>query len=156
MSKISKLIISILISNLAGIIGLFFTNPAVDGWYSNLTKSALNPPAWVFGPTWTILFILMGVAAYFVWDKGLKNKKVKICLLIFIIQLVLNAIWSIIFFGLHSPFWALIEIIILWITIMCTIIAFYKVSKLAAWLLLPYILWVSFATYLNYSVFALN
>lgn len=151
-----KLIIAIVVSELAGIIGSFFVTPSIAGWYSTLAKPALNPPNWVFGPVWTTLFALMGIAAFLVWKKGLNRKDVRIALGIFIGQLVLNSLWSIIFFGLHSPLGAFIEIIFLWLAILVTIIAFTKISKPAAWFLVPYILWVSFASYLNYMIWMLN
>jgi tryptophan-rich sensory protein len=151
-----KLIIAIVVSELAGIIGSVFTTPSIAGWYAGIVKPALNPPAWVFGPVWTTLFALMGIAAFLVWKKGLDRRDVKIALGIFLGQLVLNTLWSIIFFGLHSPGGALIEIVFLWLAILATIVAFYKTSKPAAWLLVPYILWVSFSGYLNYSIWTLN
>lgn len=156
MSNTLKFIIAIVVSELAGIIGSFFTTPAINGWYSTLVKPALNPPSWVFGPVWTTLFALMGIAAFLIWKKGLEQKRVKIALGIFLGQLVLNTLWSIIFFGLKSPGAAFIEITFLWLAILATIIAFAKLSKPAAWLLAPYILWVSFAAYLNYSIWMLN
>jgi len=151
-----KLTITILLSLSAGFIGSFFTASSVRNWYTTIEKPALNPPSWVFGPVWTILFILMGVAAYLVWKEGLEKKRVKVALGIFLGQLVLNTLWSILFFGLQNPGTALIEIIILWLAIVVTMVAFYRVSKLAAWLLVPYILWVSFASYLNYMIWVLN
>ncbi len=151
-----KLIITIVISELAGIIGSVFTTPSIAGWYATLVKPALNPPAWVFGPVWTTLFALMGISAFLIWKKGLDRRDVKIALSIFIGQLVLNTLWSIIFFGLHSPGGALIEIVFLWLAILWTIIVFYKISRPAAYLLVPYILWVSFASYLNYAIWTLN
>ena len=152
-----KLVTTIGVSLGAGVIGSLFTTPAVQSnWYLELVKPALNPPAWVFGPVWTTLFALMGIAAFLVWKKELDRRDVKIALGLFLGQLVLNTLWSIIFFGLHSPGGALIEIVFLWLAILATIIAFYKISKPAAWLLVPYILWVSFASYLNYAIWALN
>ncbi len=151
-----KLIIAIVVSELAGIIGSVFTTPSIADWYAGIVKPALNPPAWVSGPVWTTLFALMGIAAFLVWKKGLDRRDVKIALGIFLGQLVLNTLWSIIFFGLHSPGGALVEIVFLWLAILATIIAFAKISKPAAWLLVPYILWVSFAGYLNYSIWTLN
>ncbi|MFA6295394.1 MAG: TspO/MBR family protein [Candidatus Paceibacterota bacterium] len=156
MNNTIKLIIAIVLSELAGIIGSVFTSPSIGGWYAGLVKPVLNPPSWIFGPVWTTLFVLMGIAAFLVWKRGLDQKGVKVALGIFIVQLVLNTFWSIIFFGLHSPLGALIEIVFLWLAIVATIIAFAKVSKTAAWLLAPYILWVSFAMYLNYQIFLLN
>lgn len=151
-----KLIMAVVLSELAGIIGSVFTTPSIDDWYIGIVKPAINPPAWVFGPVWTTLYALMGIAAFLVWKKGLERRDVKIALGIFIGQLILNTLWSIIFFGLHSPGAAFIEIIFLWFAILATMIAFAKISKPAAWLLVPYILWVSFAMYLNYSIYVLN
>jgi len=151
-----KLIISLIIPQLAGGLGSYFTIGSVKDWYPTLVKPALNPPAWVFGPVWTTLFLLMGISAFLIWKKGLYRKDVRIALSIFLGQLVLNTLWSIIFFALHSPGGALFEMIFLWLAIVATIIAFSKISKPAAWLLLPYILWVSFAGYLNYAIWALN
>ena len=151
-----KLVISIVVAELAGIIGSLFTTPSINGWYAGIIKPALNPPAWVFGPVWTTLFAMMGISAFLIWKEGLDRRDVKITLGIFIGQLVLNTVWSIIFFGLHNPGGALIEIVFLWLAILATIIAFAKISRPAAWLLLPYILWVTFAGYLNYSIWNLN
>ncbi len=151
-----KVLIAIFVSELAGIVGSVFTTPSIEGWYAGIVKPALNPPAWVFGPVWTTLFALMGIAAFLVWEKGLYRRDVKIALSIFIGQLILNTFWSIIFFGFHSPGGALIEIIFLWLAIFVTLIAFARISKPAAWLLAPYILWVSFALYLNYTIWILN
>lgn len=156
LSDYFKLIIAIAISLLAGIIGSVFTTPSIDGWYPGIIKPALNPPSWIFGPVWTTLFILMGIAAYLIWKKGLDRRDVRIALGIFVGQLVLNTFWSIIFFGFHSPGRAFIEVIFLWLAILTTIIVFAKISKPAAWLLVPYIFWVSFAMYLNYAIWMLN
>lgn len=156
MRNIFKLITAISISELAGIAGSIFTAPAVANWYPQLSKPSFNPPAWVFGPVWTTLFALMGIAAFLVWNKGLERRDVRVALCLFIVQLVLNTLWSIIFFGLQSPGGALVEIVFLWMAILATIMAFAKISKPAAWLLLPYILWVSFALYLNYALWTLN
>ena len=151
-----KLITAIVVSELAGIIGSVFTTPSIASWYAGIIKPALNPPAWVFGPVWTTLFALMGIAVFLVWKKGLDRKDVKIALGIFIGQLVLNTLWSIIFFGLHNPGLAFVEIIFLWLAILATIIAFAKIFRPAVWFLVPYILWVSFAGYLNYSIWQIN
>ena len=151
-----KLIIAVALSELAGIIGSVFTTPSIAGWYATLVRPALNPPAWVFGPVWTALYALMGVAAFLVWKKGLEHRDVKIALGIFLGQLVLNTLWSIIFFGLHDPGAAFVEIIFLWLAILATIVAFARISKPAAWLLVPYLAWVSFASYLNFMLWMLN
>ena len=157
----SRLIISILACELVGSIGSIFTSPAIPGWYAGLVKPAFNPPNWIFGPVWTMLFAMMGIAAWLVWNNlASKSPKVrqaaKLALIIFVIQFALNVLWSIIFFGQNNPDAAFIEIIILWLAILATIIAFARISKAAAWLLVPYILWVSFASLLNYSIWQLN
>ncbi|MBI2644242.1 MAG: tryptophan-rich sensory protein [Candidatus Wildermuthbacteria bacterium] len=151
-----KLVIAVALSEFAGIIGSLFTVNAIPTWYAALEKPALNPPGWVFGPAWTTLYALMGIAAFLIWRMGWERKEVKMALGVFGIQLFLNAIWSIIFFGFQSPGWALVEIVSLWLAIVWTIIVFYKISKPAAYLLVPYILWVSFAAYLNYAIWILN
>jgi len=151
-----KLVIAIVVSELAGIIGSIFTVSAIPNWYAGIVKPALNPPSWVFGPAWTTLYALMGIAAFLIWKSGWEKKEIKKALGVFGIQLFLNAFWSIIFFGLQNPFWAFVEIIVLWLAILWTVLAFYKISRPAAYLLLPYILWVSFAAYLNYSIWMLN
>jgi len=155
-SNPTKLVICIIVAQLAGIIGGFFTTSAITSWYSLLNKPSFNPPAWLFGPVWTTLFVLMGVAAFLVWKEGLQKKTVKIALGIFLVQLVLNTFWSIIFFGWHNPGAAFIEIIFLWLAILINIIVFAKISKVAAWLLVPYILWVSFAAFLNFTLWQIN
>lgn len=141
---------------LAGLIGSIFTMPAIPGWYAALVKPALIPPSWVFGPVWTVLYILMGIALYLVWIKGWEQKKVKVAMTIFGVQLILNILWSFLFFGLQSPFFALIEVVLLWVAILMTIGAFYRVSVPASVLLVPYLLWVTFAAYLTYGVYILN
>ncbi len=156
LGDVAKLIIAICISELAGIVGSVFTAPAIDGWYAELAKPAFNPPAWVFGPVWITLFALMGIAAFLIWMKGLDRRDVRIAIGIFIGQLLLNTLWSFIFFGLQNPGAALVEIGLLWFAILATTVAFARISKPVAWLLLPYLLWVSFASYLNYAIWSLN
>lgn len=157
MKKIGKFIVSIVVCQLAGVIGSFFTAPAIPTtWYTELKKPSFFPPSWAFAPAWTFLFFLMGIALYLIWDKGLEKKEVKMSLLIFTIQLILNILWSFLFFGLRSPLLGLIEIVILWFAILVTILKFYKISSKAAFLLIPYILWVSFAALLNFSIWRLN
>lgn len=153
---IFKLVASIVICEFAGIIGSVFTVPSISAWYINLTKPEFAPPNWVFAPVWTILFALMGISFFLIWRQDVNRKDVKIALGIFAGQLVLNILWSIIFFGLRNPFGAFIEIVFLWLAIIATILSFVKISKFAAWLLLPYLLWVSFAAYLNFSIWNLN
>ncbi len=151
-----KLIISIVFVQLAGIIGSFFTAPAIPAWYNNLIKPSIAPPSWVFAPVWTTLFLLMGISFFLIWKMGLNKKEVRIALIVFIIQLSLNVLWSVIFFGYRNPGLAFIEIIFLWIAIVINIFVFYRLSKLSAWLLIPYLLWVSFASYLNFSFWQVN
>jgi benzodiazapine receptor len=156
MILILKLIISVVICQLAGVIGSIFTRPAIPTWYASLNKPAFNPPNWVFSPVWITLYILMGIAAFLVWSKGLNVRHVKLALVLFAVQLILNALWSAVFFGLKSPLLGLFVIVILWIAILFTILNFYKVSGTAGFLLIPYILWVSFASVLNFSLWRLN
>jgi tryptophan-rich sensory protein len=151
--NITKLIVSIAIPLIAGFIGSIFTTKSIPNWYATIQKPSFNPPNWIFGPVWTTLFILMGIALYLVWTSGKANNA---ALWIFGIQLALNVLWSIIFFGLHSPLWAFVDIIALWLAILATIISFFSVSPPAAYLLVPYILWVSFATILNWKIMVLN
>ncbi len=153
---VGMLIGSIVVAEGAGIVGSVFTTPSIPTWYATLVRGPLNPPAWVFAPVWTALFLLMGIAAFLVLRKGWRRKNVKIAIAIFAGQLVLNTFWSIIFFGLHRPDAALVEIFALWLAILATIAYFYKISRPAAYLLMPYILWVSFAIYLNWSLWHLN
>ena len=153
-----KLVIAIVVAELAGVIGSVFTISAIPTWYAGLVKPALNPPAWVFGPAWTTLYALMGISLFLIWksDPSVAPKERRRGIILFFIQLFLNAVWSIIFFGLHSPGWALVDIVFLWLAIVWTMVVFYKISKPAAYLLVPYLLWVSFASYLNYSIWVLN
>lgn len=151
-----KLIIALVVPLLVGAIGAFFTKPEIPVWYNSLVKPALNPPNWIFAPVWTLLFILMGIAAFLVWRKGLKKKEVKLALAIFVFQLFLNSFWSMLFFGMHNPMVAFTEILSLWFAIMALFLAFYQVSRAAAYLIVPYVLWTSFAVYLNYAIWQLS
>ncbi|MFA6190170.1 MAG: TspO/MBR family protein [Candidatus Staskawiczbacteria bacterium] len=178
-NNIVKLVISIIICELAGVVGSVFTVSEIRNWYSGLNKPFFNPPNWIFGPVWTTLFILMGISLYLVWNNNwkpqnklnLKGKKPWNSLsekfltgswqkanliLIFSIQLILNILWSIVFFGMHSPGAAFFILLMLWVAIVFTIINFYRVSKISALLLAPYILWVSFAGFLNFIIWMLN
>jgi benzodiazapine receptor len=151
-----KLVLSIAVCQMAGIVGSFFTSPAIPTWYASLQKPAFTPPSWVFAPVWVTLFTLMGISLYLVWTGGLDKKGVKTALSLFGIQLLLNALWSFLFFGLKNPFYAFIEIIFLWILIALTTAKFYGVSKRAAYPMVPYLLWVTFAAILNFHVWMLN
>lgn len=156
MKNFLKFISSIILCELIGIISTLFTIASISTWYRTLNKPFFSPPNWIFGPVWTMLYFLMGISLYLVWKKGVKNKKTRTALLYFFIQLAFNFLWSVIFFGLHSPLVAFVTIIFLWITILVSIIKFYPLSKTAAYLLIPYILWVSFASVLNISIVILN
>jgi len=156
LNKLYKVFAAIVICQLAGVLGSLFTYQSMPALYASLQKPLYAPPGWVFGPAWLTLYTLMGISLYLVWAKGLDDKEVKNAILIFGIQLGLNSIWSPIFFSLKNFMFAFIEILVLWAFIAATIFSFHKISKRAAWLLVPYILWVSFAAMLNYSVWMLN
>lgn len=156
MKKAAPIILAIVICELAGIIGSLFTMPSIPGWYAALAKPSFNPPGWVFGPVWTTLYALMGLAAGLVYNEGTKRPEVKQALFVFVAQLILNVLWSIMFFGAHQILGAFVIIIALWVLILGTILRFLKISKAAAGLLVPYILWVSFAAVLNASLYVLN
>ncbi|MBN2101953.1 MAG: tryptophan-rich sensory protein [Candidatus Aenigmarchaeota archaeon] len=151
-----RLIVSIVICQLAGIIGSFFTTPNIPTWYALVNKPWFNPPNWLFAPVWTTLFVLMGISLYLIWEKGLEKKDVRFAVSVFGIQLLFNVIWSVLFFGLQNPMLAFAEIIILWLSILATIVLFYKLSRPAALMLVPYIAWVTFAAVLNYYIWILN
>ena len=154
--KVVRLLGSILLVNIIGSIGAIFTSPAISNWYSTLNKPSFTPPSWVFAPAWTLLFTLMGISLFLIWDKGVETKEFKIALLVFGIQLFFNVLWSVLFFALRAPGYAFAEIIVLWILILLNIILLYRISKKAGLLLVPYICWVSFAAILNYSIWVLN
>jgi len=147
---------SIVLCMLAGFMGSFVTRPKIPGWYAALEKPSFNPPGWLFGPVWTVLYILMGIALFLVWRKGLAARGVRAAVIVFLAQLVLNALWSFAFFGAESPLAGLIMIAALWMAIVATIALFAPISRTAAALLIPYILWVSFAAVLNASIYHLN
>jgi len=151
-----RLVAAIILTNLAGIIGSLFTAPNIPGWYAGLVTPSLNPPSWVFAPVWTALFVLMGVSLFLLWREGTDRPPVRAALLVFGLQLVLNLLWSALFFGLQSPLLGLIEILVLWLAIVATILLAYRVSRPAAYLLVPYLVWVSFATYLTWAIWTLN
>ena len=149
MNNISKLIISIAIPVAVGATAGFFTATGVESWYQTINKPSWNPPSWIFAPVWTTLYVMMGIALFLVWKSNTNEALKKRAITLFAVQLVLNFFWSFIFFNQEQPGWALVEIIAMWLAILVTIFAFAKVNKIAAWLLVPYISWVSFATILN-------
>jgi len=155
MKETKKFFISLFISFVASALGSYFTFPSIRSWYALLNKPSFNPPNWIFGPIWTILYLMMAISFYIVWRKRNLNKITRESTLYFI-QLFLNSIWSVLFFGLKKPLFAFVDIIFLWFFILFTVIFFYKKSKLAAYLLVPYLLWVSFASILNFWIVVLN
>lgn len=146
---------------LVGWIVLSFAAAALGGlagpgaWYRGINKPSWNPPDWVFGPVWTVLYTIMGVSAWLVWQRR-NEAPVRVALTLFILQLLCNALWSWLFFGWHQMGFALLELIVLWCLILATLLAFWRVSPLAGGLLIPYLLWVSFAGFLNYTLWRLN
>lgn len=149
-------VIALALPQLAGALGSLFTFPNIGLWYQFLTKPELAPPNWVFGPVWTTLFVCMGIASFLVWQRGAHKREVRLALAFYGVQLVLNVLWSVVFFGLQDPQGAVAVIAILWLAIAATAYLFYRVSKPAGFLMLPYLVWVSFATYLNVMIMLLN
>jgi len=146
---ILKLLLSLLLPFLAGGLGSAFTTPAIPTWYATLNKPVWQPPSWLFGPVWTTLYVMMGLSLFFV----IKNRA---AITIFVIQLIFNALWSIVFFGMKNIGGALGVIGLLWMLIAVNIVIFYRLNKVSGLLLVPYLLWVSFASYLNYTIWTLN
>ncbi len=148
-----KLIVALAIPQLAGLLGSLFTSANINTWYATIAKPSFNPPGWIFGPVWTILFILMGISLYLVWDSKIEKRK---AMTFFGIQMILNVSWSILFFGLQSPLAAAIEIFFLIAFIILTMKEFFRINKVSAYLLLPYLLWTSFASILNITIVLIN
>jgi tryptophan-rich sensory protein len=154
---IKKLLIALILPQLAGILGSLFTTPAIDGWYSTLNKPVFTPPNWLFAPAWITLFILMGISLYFVYITEPKREGDKdIFITFFYIQLLLNFLWNVLFFGLQNPLLGLIEIVLLIFTVAVTIFYGFKIKRVSGYLLIPYILWLCFATALNIGILVLN
>ena len=149
------LAMSILLCFGAAWVGSRLTAPSLSGWYTSLRKPAWTPPNWVFGPVWSALYLCMAIAAWLVWRK-LELPGAKLALFLFAFQLVLNVCWSGIFFTLHNPGAAFVEIVVLWLSILATALAFWPLSQAASWLMAPYLLWVAFAAMLNYAIWRLN
>lgn len=153
MSRILTLGISLLLAYGAAAFGSFFTASSVESWYTTLAKPALNPPAWVFGPVWTLLYGLMAIAAWRVWERRTASPdRGRRALYLYGVQLVLNGLWSFVFFGLRNPALASVVIGALLVLIFATLVRFHPIDRLASWLLVPYLLWVAFASYLNISI----
>jgi benzodiazapine receptor len=155
-NNVIKLLGSIIACFAAGGIGSLFTFKAIPTWYAHLRKPPYTPPNWAFGPVWTTLYILMGISVFLIWQKGFAVDGVLVAFTLFWFQLVLNALWSIIFFGIRSKLGGVITIIVLWLFILGTMITSFRVSGWAGALLIPYILWVSIALYLNIGLWLLN
>ncbi len=132
-----------------------FTRPSVDSWFATLKKPIFAPPNWLFAPAWTLLYIMMGIAFYLIWQQGY-SVKLRLAFAVYALQLILNLLWSLFFFGLHSPLLGFADIIILWIVVLINIILFYRLRRAAGLLLIPYILWLTFASVLNLSIVLLN
>jgi benzodiazapine receptor len=157
LNLIKNIIFWILISTLSGAIGSFFTVSAIPTWYLQLQKPFFNPPNWIFGPVWSLLYCMMGIAMGLIASQKIKKKNIKKrAYQVFLVQLGLNCLWSIIFFGLKNPPLALAEILLLWASIFITIKTFQPLNRWAAYLLIPYLAWVSFATLLNLMIVVLN
>jgi translocator protein len=151
-----RLFISIAAPLVVGSLGALFTAPAIAGWYARLDKPAFTPPDWVFGPVWTTLYVLMGVAFFLVWQRAEGNPTARIGMGLFGVQLGLNFLWSYLFFGRQSPLAGLVDIVLLWAAIAATMIYFFKVSRPAGLLMVPYILWVTLALALNFEIWRMN
>ena len=156
MKNWKKLLISLAIPQAAAAIAAYVTITGSGSWYANLQKPQWNPPSWLFGPVWTLLYVLMGISFYLVWKENVKSKQKSSAMILWSLQLLLNFSWSIIFFKLQAPGWATVEIALLWMVLLATILAAARISKAAAWLLVPYIAWVSFAAYLCYTIWQMN
>jgi len=156
MSNVLKFIIAICLPLLVGFTSSFFTITEIGSWYQTIQKPSWNPPNWIFGPVWTTLYILIGIAFFLVWKSHDEREIKKTAIILFAVQLVLNFFWSFIFFNQHQIGLAFAEILALWLMILLTIFAFARISKPAAWLLVPYISWVSFAAILNFTIWQLN
>jgi tryptophan-rich sensory protein len=151
-----KAVISVLFCLALGLLSGFTTSKAIEGWYVFLEKPTFNPPNWVFGPVWTFLYTIMGFSTAVIWHKGWSRREVKIALIIFLIHLGLNALWTQLFFGMRSPELALVEIVFLFISIAMYSLRFYRLEPWTGWAQIPYLLWVLFATVLNASIVWLN
>lgn len=154
--ELVRLILCIVICQMAGVIGSIFTASSVATWYTTLNKPWFSPPGFVISAVWILLFVLMGISLFLVWRQGISGADSKIALAVFAAQLLVNTLWSYAFFGLQSPLAGVVVIVVLWLLILQTIIRFWPISKDAALLLVPYIIWVSFAGFLNYSIWRLN
>jgi benzodiazapine receptor len=152
--RILRFVAAVLLCLSVGFAGSFFTRPAIPGWYASLNKPAFTPPGWLFGPVWTLLYVMMGVSLALVWDGRTEKKGPPLAL--FLLQLGANLLWSVLFFGLRSPLAAFVAIVVLWVLITATAASFWKRSRAASLLFVPYLAWVTFAAALNLGVVVLN
>ena len=153
--KVLTLILALGICLIASYISAYYTTPSLS-WYAGLIKPDLTPPAWIFAPVWSVLYIMMGLSLYTILQSGSKKKDVRLGLNFFLFQLLMNVAWSYAFFGLHSTFYGLITIILLWALLLCTMISLLRFTAIGTALLLPYLFWVTFAAILNYLILTLN
>ena len=155
-SLFPRIVIAVVITLCVSWLSGWATSDAIDTWYTGLNRPWFAPPNWIFGPVWTALYIMMGIGAGLVWNAGIEHLQVRRALWLYATQLILNAAWSLIFFGMQEMAWALAEMLLLWRAIIATVIAFAMVRRASAWLLLPYSVWVSFAMVLNAAYVYLN
>lgn len=151
-----QFVLAVMLPLVVGGLSGFFTANAIEGWYTTLQKPWFNPPNWIFGPVWTLLYGMMGIAFFLIWKSEAPAGIKRTAVTAYFVQLAFNFAWSLIFFYMEQPGWALVDILLMWIAIFYTIIAFGKISTGAAWILVPYISWVSFATVLNFAIWKLN
>jgi benzodiazapine receptor len=156
MRKALVLMAAVAVSFVPGVVGSIFTAAAIPAWYATLVKPSFSPPDWIFGPVWTLLYLMMGIALFLIIRDGLSVRRIKVAAAVFAVQLFLNGLWSYVFFGLRSPGWALAEISALWISIAVCIVLFLRISRAAGILLVPYLAWVTFAAVLNGAIWTLN
>ena len=156
MKSVAKIAFCIFVCLMTGVVGSFATRDSLSTWYAELSKPLFVPPSWAFGVVWPILYALMGISVFLIWTRGTTESQVRVALGLFVLQLALNGLWTPIFFGLRMMALALIEIVLLWMAILVTTFAFWRISKTAACLLLPYLAWVSFAIALNAALWYLN
>ncbi|RYY65496.1 MAG: tryptophan-rich sensory protein [Chitinophagaceae bacterium] len=154
MSLFVKILICVVLCVGLGTASGFSTASEINGWFQTVEKPSWNPPNWIFGPMWTTLYILMGIAAALIWHSNDERKKAALTL--FVLQFIFNLAWSFIFFNQHAIGWAFAEILVMWVFILATIISFYKIKPIAAYLMIPYLLWVTFASCLNGAIWMLN
>jgi len=150
------LIAALILPQAAGAIGGFFSAANVPAWYQTLLKPSFTPPGWIFGPVWEMLYLMMGGAFFFILISQQNKDKVRFAAGLFCFHLLVNTLWSILFFGLHNPLLAFIDIVVLWLMVTALVFVFWRISRVAGALMVPYWFWVSFASVLNYSIWKMN